>query len=151
MNNSFFINDVYVARCISIKKTNFYIATYLNLLLFVSLLVLPLQIPLLFLVAGFILTNMVCYVRFIFHRKWYREYIVSSNQIKVGELKSFQKQQSIRSVIFFTLCLIGLNILLNLLNDSKTVEALIEVFYLSLIASSVFLATHKCYEPKRFF
>lgn len=151
MNNCFVISDVYVDRYISIKKTNFYIATYLNILLFVSLLVLPIQIPLLFLVAGFILTNIVSYVRFSFYRKWYKEYAHSSNPIKVSELKSFQKQQSTRSVIFFTVCLIGLNVLLNLLNDSKTVEALIEVFYLSLIASSVFFATHKCYEPKRIF
>ncbi len=151
MNNNFVINDVYAERFISIKKTNFYIATYLNLLIFVSLLVLSIKIPLLFLVAGFVLTNMVSYVRFIFYRKWYREYAHSSNPIKASELKKFQERQSIRSVIFFIVCLIGLNVLLNLLNDSKTIDAFIEVFYLSLIASSVFFATHKCYEPKRVF
>jgi len=102
----------------------------------------------LFALVGYCMLNLIAVVRFMFHRKWYKEYDNKGLVNCIAELRAFQSSQLKRSIVLFIVFFIGLNILLNLINDSNTFEAVIEVAYLSFISASIFFATHKCFEKK---
>lgn len=142
------LETAYFKRLISLKKINLYIELYVNLIFFVLVVISVIKIPMLFALVGYFMLNLIVVVRYMFYKKWYREYDNKGLVSCVADLKAFQSSQLKRAVILFIVFFVGLNLLLNLVNDSKTVEAVIEVAYLSFISASIFFATHKCFEKK---
>lgn len=90
--------------------------------------------------------SLVVVVRYMFYKKWYKEYDSKGLQGCMNELRVFQYSQLKRSIALFVVFFVALNLLLNLLNDSNSIEAFTEVAYLSFISASIFFATHKCFE-----
>lgn len=139
---------LYFKNLISLKKINLYLFLYVNLVFLVLVVTSIIKIPMLFALVGYCMLNLIAVVRYMFHKKWYKEYETKGLMNHTSELSVFQRNQFKRSIGFFTVFFVVLNILLNLVNDSNSIKAVVEVAYLSFISASIFFATPKCFEKK---
>lgn len=148
LNSSSEQESSYFKYLISLKKINLYIFLYLNLVFFVLVILTENKIPIQFGLAGYFMLNLIAVIRYLFHKKWYREYESKCYVTCRAELSEFQIGQFKRSIFFFIITFVCLCFFLNFINETKTFKAVVEVAYLSFISSSIFFATHKCFEKK---
>lgn len=133
----------FLMRDLKLKKNSALLITYLSLcgmvgLLGVSHIIHPLYA---FIASSFFIV--VVWVRYFFHTKWHTEYRSYDFNELVGCLKAHHKSQLIRSFKIFHLVAITLIVVLNILNDTKTLFELTEVCFISICSATVVFCTHK--------
>jgi len=140
------MKNIYLLRLLKIKKYYLYLVVFLNTGFLLYLLNFPQIISPFFTILGCCFITVVSLSRYFFYKKWFAEYDDLWEGGHNESYKLFSSTQFKRSSLLFVLWFCVLNILLNIVNDTQSLLAFLEISYLALVTSFVVFSTHKCFK-----
>lgn len=143
------MKNIYLLRLLKIKKYYLYLAVFLNTGFLLYLLNFPQIISPFFTILGCGFITIVSLSRYFFYKKWFAEYDDLWASGHNENYRLFISTQFKRSSLLFVLWFCVLNILLNIVNDTQSLFAFLEISYLALVTSFVVFSTHKCFKSSR--